>query len=185
MPINFAKFQKRFFIDLVKFLQIYGELFVTEDGNIYVRESQAINHIQPREKLARINGEEITEMRYAKVTILNPPADSAELDDMFEEQFRARRKARKDEREGTAILPNTPTMSDEEAEAILKGKTSKEDKESIIISDTAYTYKAVLAAMRATVAPKMSGNTGFEKVKAAFEALAPEEKVKVEIELTK
>ena len=46
--IQIATFTRKFFIELVKQLQIYGTLYVTEDGNIYVNESQAQTRCQSR-----------------------------------------------------------------------------------------------------------------------------------------
>ena len=64
--IQIATFTRKFFIELVKQLQIYGTLYVTEDGNIYVNESQAQTRCQSREKLAHLNGELVQELRYAR-----------------------------------------------------------------------------------------------------------------------
>jgi hypothetical protein len=85
--IQIATFTRKFFIELVKQLQIYGTLYVTEDGNIYVNESQAQTRCQSREKLAHLNGELVQELRYARVDKSNPPKDTAEFEEMLENQF--------------------------------------------------------------------------------------------------
>lgn len=119
--IQVAKFSDRFFKELVKSLSIYGVLYVMEDGNIYRTESQAKDRAASREKLAHLNQEEVLELRYAKVTMDNLPTTAAELEDMFEAQFRERRKVAKEE-ERKAAEQAAPQMTDAEAEAILRKK---------------------------------------------------------------
>lgn len=185
--IQTAKFTKGFFRGLVKYLKIYQSLFVVEDGNIYVKEKQAKDRIQSREKLARINGEDMTELRYAKVTLDNPPASAEELEEMFESQYSERRKAIKAAKDAEVEAVNTKLISDEEADALLakKGKSGAPVAPKITIDDVEYESEAVKAAIIATVNPKFNKNTGYDKTMAAYEALSDEDKATVLAELKK
>ena len=109
--IQIATFTRKFFIELVKQLQIYGTLYVTEDGNIYVNESQAQTRCQSREKLAHLNGELVQELRYARVDKSNPPKDTAEFEEMLENQFRARQRPRRNATSPSCPMPRQKPCS--------------------------------------------------------------------------
>ena len=168
--IQIATFTRKFFIELVKQLQIYGTLYVTEDGNIYVNESQAQTRCQSREKLAHLNGELVQELRYARVDKSNPPKDTAEFEEMLENQFRARRQAAKNSLAEEGKTP-TPEKQEEEAatEALIEGVE----------------YAKVRDAIRATVNPKLHHSAGYSKTLEAYNALSDEQKAAVGAELAK
>lgn len=190
--IQIANFTKKFFIELVKQLQIYGTLYVTEDGNMYVNEKQAQDRCKSREKLAHLNAEDVQELRYARIDKVCPPGNAQIFEQMLESQFRARRQAAKLAAAQAEAEASKPLMSDEEAEAILNGlnatteKAEKEPEENIIevFGDT-YPFEAVRDAIKAVVNPKLHSNTGFEKTLAAYEALTDEDKNAVAVELKK
>ena len=167
--IQIATFTRKFFIELVKQLQIYGTLYVTEDGNIYVNESQAQTRCQSREKLAHLNGELVQELRYARVDKSNPPKDTAEFEEMLENQFRARRQAAKNSLAEAEKERNKPVMSDAEAEALIEGVE----------------YAKVRDTIRATVNPKLHHSAGYYKTLEAYNALTDEQKATVGAELAK
>ena len=201
--IQIATFTRKFFIELVKQLQIYGTLYVTEDGNIYVNESQAQTRCQSREKLAHLNGELVQELRYARVDKSNPPKDTAEFEEMLENQFRARRQAAKNSLAEAEKERNKPVMSDAEAEALLEGKTPAPEKqeeeaatEALIEGKTpapekqeeeaatealieGVEYAKVRDAIRATVNPKLHHSAGYSKTLEAYNALSDEQKAAV------
>ena len=207
--IQIATFTRKFFIELVKQLQIYGTLYVTEDGNIYVNESQAQTRCQSREKLAHLNGELVQELRYARVDKSNPPKDTAEFEEMLENQFRARRQAAKNSLAEAEKERNKPVMSDAEAEALLEGKTPAPEKqeeeaatEALIEGKTpapekqeeeaatealieGVEYAKVRDAIRATVNPKLHHSAGYSKTLEAYNALSDEQKAAVGAELAK
>lgn len=205
--IQIATFTRKFFIELVKQLQIYGTLYVTEDGNIYVNESQAQTRCQSREKLAHLNGELVQELRYARVDKVNPPRDTAEFEEMLETQFRARRQAAKNSLAEAEKERNRPVMSDAEAEALLEGTTpasKKQDDEAEALlegktpapekqEEEAATeallegveYAKVRDAIRATVNPKLHHSAGYYKTLEAYNALSDEQKAAVGAELAK
>ena len=207
--IQIATFTRKFFIELVKQLQIYGTLYVTEDGNIYVNESQAQTRCQSREKLAHLNGELVQELRYARVDKSNPPKDTAEFEEMLENQFRARRQAAKNSLAEAEKERNKPVMSDAEAEALLEGKTPALEKqeeeaatEALLEGKTpapekqeeeaatealieGVEYAKVRDAIRATVNPKLHHSAGYSKTLEAYNALSDEQKAAVGAELAK
>ena len=207
--IQIATFTRKFFIELVKQLQIYGTLYVTEDGNIYVNESQAQTRCQSREKLAHLNGELVQELRYARVDKSNPPKDTAEFEEMLENQFRARRQAAKNSLAEAEKERNKPVMSDAEAEALLEGKTPAPEKqeeeaatEALLEGKTpapekqeeeaatealleGVEYAKVRDAIRATVNPKLHHSAGYSKTLEAYNALSDEQKAAVGAELAK
>lgn len=186
--IQIAQFTKKFFTELVKLLYNYGVLYVTEDGNIYRQEKQAINRCMTKEKLAHLNGEVVSELRWAKVTKNNPPADKEEFEEMLEDQYKERRASAR--ATATASDPSiAPTMSDKEAEEILNSKKASEgittSEKTITVNEVEYSFDLIRDAIRAEVDPKLKGNTGFDKVKAAYEALSEEDKAKVAAFLVK
>lgn len=186
--IQIATFTRKFFIELVKQLQIYGTLYVTEDGNIYVNESQAQTRCQSREKLAHLNGELVQELRYARVDKVNPPRDTAEFEEMLENQFRARRQAAKNSLAEAEKERNKPVMSDAEAEALLEGKTPAPEKQEeaeaeALIEDVE--YAKVRDTIRTTVNPKLHHSAGYYKTLEAYNALTDEQKATVGAELAK
>lgn len=185
--IQIATFTRKFFIELVKQLQIYGTLYVTEDGNIYVNESQAQTRCQSREKLAHLNGELVQELRYARVDKSNPPKDTAEFEEMLENQFRARRQAAKNSLAEAEKERNRPVMSDAEAEALLEGTTpaskKQDDEAAELIEGVLYTE--IRAAIRASVNPNLHHNAGYDKVSKAYDALTDEQKSLVAEQLAK
>lgn len=188
--IQIANFTNKFFIELVKQLQIYGTLYVTEDGNMYVNEKQAQDRCKSREKLAHLNAEEVQELRYARIDKVRPPKDAQVFEQMLESQFRARRQAAKLAAAQAEAEASKPLMTDEEAEAILNGlnatteKAPKETEENIIeVCGDTYPFEAVRDAIKAVVNPKLHPNTGFEKTLAAYEALTDEDKNAVATEL--
>ena len=205
--IQIATFTRKFFIELVKQLQIYGTLYVTEDGNIYVNESQAQTRCQSREKLAHLNGELVQELRYARVDKSNPPKDTAEFEEMLENQFRARRQAAKNSLAEAEKERNKPVMSDAEAEALLEGKTPAPEKqeeaeaEALLEGKTpapekqeeaeaealieGVEYAKVRDTIRATVNPKLHHSAGYYKTLEAYNALTDEQKATVGAELAK
>ena len=187
--IQIATFTSKFFIELVKQLQIYGTLYVTEDGNIYVNESQAQTRCQSREKLAHLNGELVQELRYARVDKSNPPKDTAEFEEMLENQFRARRQAAKNSLAEAEKERNKPVMSDAEAEALLEGKTPAPEKQEEEAATEALIegveYAKVRDAIRATVNPKLHHSAGYSKTLEAYNALSDEQKAAVGAELAK
>lgn len=172
-----------------KQLQIYGTLYVTEDGNIYVNESQAQTRCQAREKLAHLNGELVQELRYARVDKSNPPKDTAEFEEMLENQFRARRQAAKNSLAEAEKERNKPVMSDAEAEALLEGKTPAPEKQEEEAATEALIegveYAKVRDAIRATVNPKLHHSAGYSKTLEAYNALSDEQKAAVGAELAK
>lgn len=186
--IQIATFTRKFFIELVKQLQIYGTLYVTEDGNIYVNESQAQTRCQSREKLAHLNGELVQELRYARVDKSNPPKDTAEFEEMLENQFRARRQAAKDSLAEAEKERNKPVMSDAEAEALLEGKTPAPEKQEEAEAEAlieGVEYAKVRDTIRATVNPKLHHSAGYYKTLEAYNALTDEQKATVGAELAK
>lgn len=186
--IQIATFTRKFFIELVKQLQIYGTLYVTEDGNIYVNESQAQTRCQSREKLAHLNGELVQELRYARVDKVNPPRDTAEFEEMLENQFRARRQAAKNSLAEAEKERNKPVMSDAEAEALLEGKTPAPEKQEEAEAEAlieGVEYAKVRDAIRTTVNPKLHHSAGYYKTLEAYNALTDEQKATVGAELAK
>lgn len=186
--IQIATFTRKFFIELVKQLQIYGTLYVTEDGNIYVNESQAQTRCQSREKLAHLNGELVQELRYARVDKVNPPRDTAEFEEMLENQFRARRQAAKNSLAEAEKERNKPVMSDAEAEALLEGKTPAPEKQEEAEAEAlieGVEYAKVRDTIRATVNPKLHHSAGYYKTLEAYNALTDEQKATVGAELAK
>lgn len=186
--IQIATFTRKFFIELVKQLQIYGTLYVTEDGNIYVNESQAQTRCQSREKLAHLNGELVQELRYARVDKVNPPRDTAEFEEMLETQFRARRQAAKNSLAEAEKERNRPVMSDAEAEALLEGKTPAPEKQEEAEAEAlieGVEYAKVRDTIRATVNPKLHHSAGYYKTLEAYNALTDEQKATVGAELAK
>lgn len=186
--IQIATFTRKFFIELVKQLQIYGTLYVTEDGNIYVNESQAQTRCQSREKLAHLNGELVQELRYARVDKSNPPKDTAEFEEMLENQFRARRQAAKNSLAEAEKERNKPVMSDAEAEALLEGKTPAPEKQEEAEAEAlleGVEYAKVRDTIRATVNPKLHHSAGYYKTLEAYNALTDEQKATVGAELAK
>lgn len=186
--IQIATFTRKFFIELVKQLQIYGTLYVTEDGNIYVNESQAQTRCQSREKLAHLNGELVQELRYARVDKVNPPKDTAEFEEMLENQFRARRQAAKNSLAEAEKERNKPVMSDAEAEALLEGKTPAPEKQEEAEAEAlieGVEYAKVRDTIRATVNPKLHHSAGYYKTLEAYNALTDEQKATVGAELAK
>lgn len=186
--IQIATFTRKFFIELVKQLQIYGTLYVTEDGNIYVNESQAQTRCQSREKLAHLNGELVQELRYARVDKSNPPKDTAEFEEMLENQFRARRQAAKNSLAEAEKERNKPVMSDAEAEALLEGKTPAPEKQEEAEAEAlieGVEYAKVRDTIRATVNPKLHHSAGYYKTLEAYNALTDEQKATVGTELAK
>lgn len=186
--IQIATFTRKFFIELVKQLQIYGTLYVTEDGNIYVNESQAQTRCQSREKLAHLNGELVQELRYARVDKSNPPKDTAEFEEMLENQFRARRQAAKNSLAEAEKERNKPVMSDAEAEALLEGKTPAPEKQEEAEAEAlieGVEYAKVRDTIRTTVNPKLHHSAGYYKTLEAYNALTDEQKATVGAELAK
>lgn len=186
--IQIATFTRKFFIELVKQLQIYGTLYVTEDGNIYVNESQAQTRCQSREKLAHLNGELVQELRYARVDKSNPPKDTAEFEEMLENQFRVRRQAAKNSLAEAEKERNKPVMSDAEAEALLEGKTPAPEKQEEAEAEAlieGVEYAKVRDTIRATVNPKLHHSAGYYKTLEAYNALTDEQKATVGAELAK
>lgn len=186
--IQIATFTRKFFIELVKQLQIYGTLYVTEDGNIYVNESQAQTRCQSREKLAHLNGELVQELRYARVDKSNPPKDTAEFEEMLENQFRERRQAAKNSLAEAEKERNKPVMSDAEAEALLEGKTPAPEKQEEAEAEAlieGVEYAKVRDTIRATVNPKLHHSAGYYKTLEAYNALTDEQKATVGAELAK
>lgn len=187
--IQIATFTRKFFIELVKQLQIYGTLYVTEDGNIYVNESQAQTRCQSREKLAHLNGELVQELRYARVDKSNPPKDTAEFEEMLENQFRARRQAAKSSLAEAEKERNKPVISDAEAEALLEGKTPVPEKQKEEAATEAFIegveYAKVRDAIRETVNPKLHHSAGYYKTLEAYNVLTDEQKAAVGAELAK
>lgn len=186
--IQIATFTRKFFIELVKQLQIYGTLYVTEDGNIYVNESQAQTRCQSREKLAHLNGELVQELRYARVDKVNPPRDTAEFEEMLENQFRARRQAAKNSLAEAEKERNKPVMSDAEAEALLEGKTPAPEKQEEAEAEAlieGVEYAKVRDTIRTTVNPKLHHSAGYYKTLEAYNALTDEQKATVGAELAK
>lgn len=186
--IQIATFTRKFFIELVKQLQIYGTLYVTEDGNIYVNESQAQTRCQSREKLAHLNGELVQELRYARVDKSNPPKDTAEFEEMLENQFRARRQAAKNSLAEAEKERNKPVMSDAEAEALLEGKTPAPEKQEEAEAEAlieGVEYAKVRDTIRATVNPKLHHSAGYSKTLEAYNVLTDEQKATVGAELAK
>lgn len=185
--IQIAHFTERFFVDLVKYLNLYGELYITEDGNIYRQEHQAARRAQTKEKLAHLNSEDVQELRWCKVTRSKFPRNAEDMEKMMEEQFKERRNAgRKSAAEAVAPEP-IPTMSDEEAMRILKGEAPKETEapeEPILVGEKQVPFSKVRDAIRKTVNPKLHQATGFEKTEAAYEALTDEEKAQVAAAIT-
>jgi hypothetical protein len=185
--IQIATFTRKFFIELVKQLQIYGTLYVTEDGNIYVNESQAQARCQSREKLAHLNGELVQELRYARVDKVNPPRDTAEFEEMLENQFRARRQAAKNSLAEAEKERNRPVMSDAEAEALLEKsapEAKKQDEEAAELIEGVL-YTEIRDAIRASVNPNLHHNAGYDKVLKAYDALTDEQKSQVAEQLAK
>lgn len=186
--IQIATFTRKFFIELVKQLQIYGTLYVTEDGNIYVNESQAQTRCQSREKLAHLNGELVQELRYARVDKVNPPRDTAEFEEMLENQFRARRQAAKNSLAEAEKERNKPVMSDAEAEVLLEGKTPAPEKQEEAEAEAlieGVEYAKVRDTIRTTVNPKLHHSAGYYKTLEAYNALTDEQKATVGAELAK
>ena len=186
--IQIATFTRKFFIELVKQLQIYGTLYVTEDGNIYVNESQAQTRCQSREKLAHLNGELVQELRYARVDKSNPTKDTAEFEEMLENQFRARRQAAKNSLAEAEKERNKPVMSDAEAEALLEGKTPAPEKQEEAEAEAlieGVEYAKVRDTIRATVNPKLHHSAGYYRTLEAYNALTDEQKATVGAELAK
>lgn len=123
--MNLATFQPKFFVSLVKLVYRYGSVFVLEDGNMYLKEEQAVSRVRSKEKLAHINGERVATLRYARVTKDNLPKDADMLDKLFAEQTASRRTAQQ-AKQAAAVAPE---MTDEEALAILNGGTEAQPAE--------------------------------------------------------
>lgn len=130
--MNLATFQPKFFVSLVKLVYRYGSVFVLEDGNMYLKEEQAVSRVRSKEKLAHINGERVATLRYARVTKDNLPKDADMLDKLFAEQTASRRTAQQAKQTASVA----PEMTDEEALAILNGGTEAQPAETPVSNAT-------------------------------------------------
>lgn len=183
--INIAHFTKKFFIELVKDLNKYGVLFVVEDGNIYRKEEQAVLRISSKEKIARLNSEELTELRYAKITMDNIPADANEMSLLFEEQYKMRRESIRKMQDDILSAATETRMSDAEALELLEKKKSKEAPKTILVGEVEYPFEKVRSAIKEKVTPGLHPNTGYDKTLEAYNALNDSEKELVAEELKK
>lgn len=183
--INIAHFTKKFFIELVKDLNKYGVLFVVEDGNVYRKEDQAVQRISSKEKIAHLNSEELTELRYAKVTMENIPSDANEMSLLFEEQYKLRRDSIRKMQADVLSAANEKRMSDAEALELLEKKKGKEAPKTIEVAGVEYPFDAVRSAIKEKVAPGLHPNTGYDKTLEAYNSLSDSEKELVAEELKK
>jgi hypothetical protein len=196
--ITIARFQQRFFIDLAKMVSDYGSVWVVEDGNVYRTEKQARDRCTDKTKLAIMNKEDETNLRYIRVDLKGFPFKKSEyaynlkkIQEMFDDQEMARRRAVRNDAE--AILNTKPalSMSDDEAfahvESVNNGAAPEvtDASEMIKFGDSEFSLEDTRVALRETVDPKFSLRTGMVKTQAAVDALSQEDKEKVLAVLTK
>lgn len=122
--IAIANFQPKFFFELYKALKAYGTIFLTEDGNMYLKEKQAKERCATKTKLAVINGEDEGVLRYIRLDLnswkfrLDQPSYNIKLiKDMFDEQEITQRKSRRNEVEAevaASVQSPIAAMSDED-----------------------------------------------------------------------
>lgn len=122
-----ANFQPKFFFELYKALKAYGTIFLTEDGNMYRKEKQAQERCALKTKLAVINGEEESVLRYIRLDLntwkfrLDQPSYNVQLiKDLFDEQEIKQRKSRRNEAEAIAAEAAKSPMTAMSDEDVLK-----------------------------------------------------------------
>lgn len=193
--ITISKFQPKFFIELYKALATYGTLWITEDGNQYRTQKQAVNRCITKGKLATMNGEDENILRWIRMDLSTFPFDlnnlgnaNKQLRQIFDDQEIEQRKERRNEIEEQANPEITPMqLSDEEILAKFnaeKGSSAPEVK-TIKIGDADYDFEKVKVAIKAVVDSKFNASTGLSKTLDKIDSLTDEQKALIVEELSK
>lgn len=167
--IQIANFQPRFFIDLYKMLVIYGDLYIVEDGNIYRKESQAQRKCIEKMKIANLNEDSVTNLRYIRVSISKFPKNAEEISKMFDDQEIERRRSTQEEM-NTVKAPKFTDISDAEAMKAL-GIAEGTDPEGTDNASVVYIREVAYPVADIRKAMKLHNKLGTAKVQAAIDEL--------------
>lgn len=128
----------KFFVNLYKAVKEYTTIWLMEDGNMYRSEHSAVQRAEDKEKLAVLNKENVTSLRWIRIDLVSFPKDYAQLQKMFDEQELSRKRARQQTAQ-EVIVKEDVKMSDEEILAEIQ-KLSEGSVDSKIDGDVLEVY---------------------------------------------
>lgn len=145
----------KFFINLYKAVKEYTTIWLMEDGNMYRSEKSALQRAEDKEKLAVLNKEDVSALRWIRVDLVTFPKDYAALQKMFDEQELQRRKEKQEAAKEVKVKEGIK-MSDEEILAEIQalkdgGVESKIDGETLEVYGKEYSMLDLRKAMSAVL----------------------------------
>lgn len=107
--IQIAKWTKQFVKELYKQVRAYGSVYVTEDGQIHRSEKAAVRRAELKSKLAHLNREDETDLRFIRVELESPYLPTT-VDELVKEFYRQEELRRRERRSMKPVDPTPHTV---------------------------------------------------------------------------